>query len=90
MLGLQPEAVQERFFSQTNYHQKLRDGKGASSNRCPDRELVENTASNEATIFVVECGYSQSYQSLLNTDYDWFRGRLSVRMVMLVDVQEEP
>ena len=89
-LALQPEVAQARFLAQTGVNQKLRDGNNVSSTRCADLELVENMVSDEATVFVLECGFSQSYQSLLNTDYDWFRGRSSIRMVMLVDVQEEP
>ena len=50
---------------------------------------MEYTASDEATVFVLECGFSQSYQSFLNTVHDWFRGTSSIRMVIVVDVQEE-
>ena len=85
-LALQPKAVKAHFFAQSGVDLDLRD----FSTRCPDFELVERTASNTATVLVLECGFSQSYESLLGTVHDWFRGRPSIRMVILVDVQEEP
>ena len=88
-LASQPKAVKARFFAQAGIDEVLADGNNIST-RCADLELVENTASSEATVFVLECGFSQSYLSLLNDVDDWFRGRSSIRMVILVDVQEEP
>ena len=85
-LASQPQAAKARFFPRTGVDLDLRD----FSRRCPDFELVERTASNKVTVLVLECGFSQSYESLLGTVHDWFRGTPSIRMVILVDVQEEP
>ena len=90
-LSAMPPAVRRQFHVRGAVSRVLKLGRYMST-RIPDVELRSDVNGNgiKKTVMVVETGFSQSYESLRQDVQQWFDGCSSMRMVILVDVNEKP
>ncbi|KAI9808830.1 MAG: hypothetical protein M1826_004054 [Phylliscum demangeonii] len=74
-----------------SYRFPLDSAEFSGPEKIPDFELQAKGADLVSeTVFVVEMGFSQAYQSLREDVAEWFRGTPSMIMVVLVNVIESP
>ena len=84
-------AVRRQFRAQGAVDQILQHGQYFSV-KAPDFELLSDVEGDgvQRSVMVVEMGFSQSYESLRQDVEEWFNGSPSMRMVILVDINEKP
>ncbi|KAI9817601.1 MAG: hypothetical protein M1826_001587 [Phylliscum demangeonii] len=86
-----PAPIRRHFRPKTNVSLPLMRRGHRFSKKIPDFELaVRETSVGYKTVFALEMGFSQTYESLRNDVDEWFSGQPLMRMIVLLNVIERP